>query len=413
MAKIYSVEQVNSYIKNMFSTDFVLNKISVEGEVSNCKYHSSGHIYFTIKDSKNSLAAVMFAANRGGLDFKLEDGMKIVATGSIAVYERDGKYSLYAKKIERAGRGELYEKFLALKDELEGMGMFDEMFKQPIPAYVRKLGVVTAQTGAAIQDIINISRRRNPYIQIVLCPALVQGDGAAASICEGIARLDAYGVDVIIVGRGGGSMEDLWAFNEEAVARAIFECRTPVISAVGHETDFTIADFAADLRAPTPSAAAELAVRDLGDTMRRIAEYARRISELLSGRTDSYRSSLEVYRVRLEALSPLKIINSRRRELERLKLSLERAVEAELSRAKNRLSVSCARLEALSPLLRLTGGYSYVADRGGKAVTSVSGIKAGDILDINVSDGIIKSKVLEASHTARAVPRTAGLGAES
>lgn len=403
MAKIYSVEQVNSYIKNMFSTDFVLNRISVEGEVSNCKYHGSGHIYFTIKDSKNALAAVMFAANRGGLGFRLEDGMKIVATGNITVYERDGKYQLYAKRIERAGNGELYERFLALKDELEGMGMFDPMFKQPIPAYVRKLGVVTAQTGAAIQDIINISKRRNPYIQIVLCPALVQGDGAAASICRGIQRLDAYGVDVIIAGRGGGSIEDLWAFNEEAVARAIFECRTPVISAVGHETDFTIADFVADLRAPTPSAAAELAVCDLAGVLKQIAEYERRLNGLLKNREDSYRSRLEMYSVRLKHLSPVNIINSRRSQLEDLKLSLDRAADGLLSRARNRLSVSCARLEALSPLSRLSGGYSYVAGADGGAVTSINEVSGGDILDINVSDGIIKSKVLETSRVARAV----------
>lgn len=401
MAKIYSVEQVNSYIKNMFNTDFVLTKISVEGEVSNCKYHSSGHIYFTIKDSKNALAAVMFAANRGGLGFRLENGMKIVATGNITVYERDGKYQLYAKKIEHAGSGELYERFLALKDELEGMGMFDVMFKQPIPAYVRKLGVVTAQTGAAIQDIINISKRRNPYIQIVLCPALVQGDGAAASICEGIARLDAYGVDVIIVGRGGGSIEDLWAFNEEVVARAIFECRTPVISAVGHETDFTIADFVADMRAPTPSAAAELAVCDLGSTVRRIAEYARRLHGLLKNRSDSYRSRLDMYSVRLGHLSPANIIDSRRRELEDLRLALDRAMEDALSKARHGLSVRCASLDALSPLARLAMGYSYVEDSEGAAVTSINSVNAGDILRINVCDGIISSKVVNTSPVVR------------
>lgn len=403
MAKIYSVEQVNCYIKNMFSTDFVLNRISVEGEVSNCKYHGSGHIYFTVKDSKNALAAVMFASNRAGLNFRLEDGMKIVATGSITVYERDGKYQLYARKIERAGNGELYERFIALKDELEGMGMFDAMFKQPVPAYVRRLGVVTAQTGAAIQDIINISKRRNPYIQIVLCPALVQGDGAAASICEGIARLDAYGVDVIIVGRGGGSIEDLWAFNEEAVARAIFECHTPVISAVGHETDFTIADFVADLRAPTPSAAAELAVCDFGSLLKQIAEYERRLNGLLVNRADSYRSRLDMYSVRLKHHSPMNIINSRRSQLEDLKLSLERSIGGALAQAKNRLSLSCARLEALSPLARLSGGYSYVAGADGAAVTSIQGVNVGDVLDINVSDGIIKSKVLEISRAAREI----------
>lgn len=401
MPKIYSVEQVNHYIKNMFNSDFVLNKISVQGEVSNCKYHGSGHIYFTIKDRQNALAAILFAGNRNGLAFRLEDGMQIVATGNITVYERDGKYQLYAKKIERAGNGELYERFIALKNELESMGMFDPMYKQPIPAYVRKLGVVTADTGAAIQDIITVSKRRNPYIQIVLCPAQVQGDGAAASICGGIARLEKYGVDVIIVGRGGGSIEDLWAFNEEAVARAIFECRTPIISAVGHETDFTIADFAADLRAPTPSAAAELAVCDLGNTMRRIAEYERRLHGIFRNCTDSYRKRLEMYSVRLGHLSPVNLVDSRRRELEELGAGLDRAMRSVLERLRHALSLKCARLEALSPLARLSMGYSYVADSGGRAVTSIRSVNVGEILDINVSDGIIRSKVLQTARAAR------------
>lgn len=400
MAKIYSVEQINKYIKNMFDTDFVLNRVSVSGEVSNCKYHSSGHIYFTLKDSKNALNAIMFAGNRGGLDFRLEDGMQVVASGNITVYERDGKYQLYADRIERAGSGELYERFMALKKELEGMGMFDPMYKQPIPALVRKLGIVTASTGAAVQDIINVSKRRNPYIQLVLCPARVQGEGAAASICSGIARLDEYGVDAIIVGRGGGSIEDLWAFNEESVARAIFDCRTPIISAVGHETDFTIADFVADMRAPTPSAAAELAVCDMGGMVRRLAEYESRLHGLLKSRAGSCRSRLEVYAVRLKHRSPINIVNSRRQQLEELRLGLERLMTGAVERARNGLSLRSARLEALSPLARLSLGYSYVQDSKGKAVNSVEGIRAGDALDIRVSDGVIKSKVLGISRAA-------------
>ena len=263
MASVYSVSQVNSYIKNMFAQDFALSRITVRGEVSNCKYHSSGHIYFTLKDAGGTLAAVMFAGQRRmGLRFQMQEGQQVVVSGAVDVYERDGKYQLYAKKIELDGLGGLFEQFLRLRDELDEMGMFDPGYKQPIPKYAASVGVVTAPTGAAIQDIMNISARRNPFVQLVLYPALVQGAGAAASIAAGIRTLDAMDLDVLIVGRGGGSIEDLWAFNEEVVARAIFDCQTPVISAVGHETDVTIADYVADLRAPTPSAAAELAVFD-------------------------------------------------------------------------------------------------------------------------------------------------------
>lgn len=397
MAKIYSVGEINEYIARMFGEDFVLNKVSVSGEVSNCKYHGSGHIYFTIKDGGSALAAVMFAGSRNGLKFRLEDGMQIVADGRIAVFERDGKYQLYAQKIVQAGHGELYERFMALKEELDGMGMFDPMYKQPIPVYVRKLGVVTAATGAAIQDIINISTRRNPYIQIVLHPTLVQGEGAVASICEGIEKLDEYGVDAIIVGRGGGSIEDLWAFNERAVAEAIFNCKTPVISAVGHETDVTIADFVADLRAPTPSAAAELAVCDMGSMIRRIAEYERRLHDIFKGHADLYRGRLEMYSMRLEHLSPINTINIRRQHLDGLWMGLDRAMEAALERTRNELSLRCARLEALSPIARLSMGYSYVTDEEGSAVTSVESVNIGDTLNISVSDGIIESRITKVS----------------
>ena len=271
MKNTYSVGQVNRYIKNMFTQDYLLQKIYVKGEVSNCKYHTSGHIYFSLKDETGTLNCVMFAGHRRGLAFAMKNGDKVIVGGSVDVYERDGRYQMYAKEITLEGAGTLYERYLALKQELEDMGMFAQEYKQPIPRFIRRLGVVTAPTGAAVQDIRNISYRRNPYLQIILYPALVQGAGAAESIVKGIQMLDKTDVDVIIVGRGGGSIEDLWAFNEEIVARAIFECRTPIISAVGHETDFTIADFVADLRAPTPSAAAELAVADFRQILQNIA----------------------------------------------------------------------------------------------------------------------------------------------
>ena len=299
MNSIYSVGQVNNYIKNMFQQDFLLNKVSIKGEVSNCKYHTSGHIYFSLKDETGALACVMFAGQRKGLAFPMKNGDKVVVSGSVSVYERDGKYQLYAKEITLEGAGLLYERFLALKAELEEMGMFAKEYKQPIPAYAKTVGIVTAPTGAAIQDIRNVAGRRNPYVQLILYPALVQGDGAKESIIEGIEKLDAYGVDVMLVGRGGGSVEDLWAFNEEEVARAIFNCKTPIISAVGHETDTTIADFVADLRAPTPSAAAELAVADIRGVFQSLENYRQKLSRNLENKIQLLQQQIKYYENRL------------------------------------------------------------------------------------------------------------------
>ena len=304
MKTIYSVGQVNRYVRNMFTQDYILKKIYVKGEVSNCKYHPSGHIYFSLKDETGLLSCVMFAGQRRGLAFRMKDGDRVVVGGAVDVYERDGRYQMYAREITLEGAGALYERFLALKAELEEMGMFAPEYKQPIPRFIQKLGVVTAPSGAAVQDIRNISLRRNPYLQIILYPALVQGDGAADSIVQGIRMLDGAGVDTIIVGRGGGSIEDLWAFNEEKVARAIFECHTPIISAVGHETDFTIADFAADLRAPTPSAAAELAVDDFAQVMHILDNYRERFRRDMRERIEYQKVRLEQYKLRLKYLSP-------------------------------------------------------------------------------------------------------------
>ena len=311
MKTIYSVGQVNRYVRNMFTHDYILKKIYVKGEVSNCKYHPSGHIYFSLKDETGLLSCVMFAGQRRGLAFRMKDGDRVVVGGAVDVYERDGRYQMYAREITLEGAGALYERFLALKAELEEMGMFATEYKQPIPRFIQKLGVVTAPSGAAVQDIRNISLRRNPYLQIILYPALVQGDGAADSIVQGIRMLDGAGVDTIIVGRGGGSIEDLWAFNEEKVARAIFECRTPIISAVGHETDFTIADFAADLRAPTPSAAAELAVDDFAQVMHILDNYRERFRRDMRERIEYQKVRLEQYKLRLKYLSPESRITDR------------------------------------------------------------------------------------------------------
>lgn len=395
MKNVYSVGQVNTYIKNMFAQDFMMSRISIRGEVSNCKYHTSGHIYFTIKDSAGAINAIMFAGNRKGLGFQMKEGDKVVATGSVEVYERDGKYQLYAREIEPDGAGNLHLKFEALKRELEEMGMFAPEYKKAIPEYAKRIGVVTAPTGAAVQDIRNIASRRNPFVQLILYPALVQGEGAVPSIVNGIAALDRLGVDVIIVGRGGGSIEDLWAFNEEAVARAIFSCKTPVISAVGHETDTTIADYVADLRAPTPSAAAELAVWDYRLAAERMSVYQRQMERNLDQKLTSARLQLSHYQTKMRYLSP----GSRLRENQKYALDLEeklkKRMEQLLMEKKHSLALLSGRLEGMSPAKKLSQGYSYVADKQGRAVKDAAGVQVSDMLDIHLSKGSLKATVTE------------------
>lgn len=395
-ASVYSVTQVNNYIKNMFTQDFLLNRIRVRGEVSNCKYHSSGHIYFTLKDGSATLTCVMFAGSRRGLQFELKEGQNIVVDGTVTVYERDGKYQLYARSITLDGIGLLYQQFEELKNRLEEMGMFAKEYKRPIPRYAKKVGIVTSRTGAAVHDIINIATRRNPYVQLILYPAQVQGEGAAETIVEGIQALDAYGVDVIIVGRGGGSIEDLWAFNEECVAMAVFNCNTPVISAVGHETDFTIIDFVSDMRAPTPSAAAELAVYDYALVKGSLDEYERRMLAAVWNKYDRLKSRLEQYRTYIQKYynPKQKLIENRQRVLD-IETSLERLMKDKLKDRRQRLAVVSERLNGLSPLKQLARGYSYVTDEGGHALTSVKNVRGDDMLRIQMIDGELSAKVLE------------------
>lgn len=392
MSNVYTVSQVNNYIKNMFTQDFMLNRIAVQGEVSNCKYHSSGHLYFSLKDGGGAIACVMFAGQRKGLAFSMKNGDRVVVNGSVSVYERDGRYQLYAREIRLEGEGALYEQFLALKRQLEEMGMFAPEYKRPIPAYIRRLGVVTAPTGAAIQDIRNIAGRRNPYVQVILYPALVQGEGAASSIVRGIEALDELGVDVIIVGRGGGSMEDLWAFNEEPVARAIFQCRTPVISAVGHETDVTIADFAADLRAPTPSAAAELAVFDIREFQDKLDTIGARLQTQMSGRISRARQMAEGYQRTLGYLSPENQIREKRMYLMTAEEKLSRQMELLLQKKRHALQLYIERMKGLSPLEKLNQGFAYV-EKDGRAVKETGQVKEQDLLTVHVSDGRIWARV--------------------
>lgn len=393
MGNIYTIRQVNRYISNMFTQDFMLNRIYVKGEVSNCKYHTSGHIYFSLKDDSGSLACVMFAGSRNGLKFRMQNGQSVIVLGSISVYERDGKYQLYAKEIVLDGIGLLYEKFQALKQELEDMGMFAPEYKQPIPAFSRRVGIVTAPTGAAIRDIMNISYRRNPFVQLILYPALVQGEGAADSIVRGIEILDQSDVDVIIVGRGGGSMEDLWAFNEEKVARAIFQCNTPVISAVGHETDFTIADYVADLRAPTPSAAAELAVTDIIGIQEQLQKWEERFQTRMRDRIEDGRREVRHLQARMNGLSPQNQIREKYQILTEKEEKLQYLMSQVLKNKRHQMLLYAERMKGLSPLDKLSQGYSYTADEKGHKVTEVDQVREGDLLQIYVSDGQIQAEV--------------------
>ena len=395
MQKVYSVGQVNTYIRNMFTQDFVLNRVSVRGEISNLKYHTSGHIYFTLKDASAAIACVMFAGARGGLAFRMSNGQQVVVDGAVNVYERDGKYQLYATKIRQDGAGELYEKFLELKEELEEMGMFAPEYKQPIPKFVRRLGVVTASTGAAIRDIINIATRRNPGIRIILYPAKVQGEGAAESVAAGLAALDALGVDVIIVGRGGGSIEDLWAFNEETVARAIFSCHTPVISAVGHETDTTIADFVADLRAPTPSAAAELAVADVTAWLQALDEDALQLQRIMQRMIKDARSRLRECELRMRYAKPQQRLMQQKQRLDEYEERLRRAMQSLLEQTRHQLALSEERLRRLSPYEKLESGYGCILTEDGRRIRSVSQVSPGEVVQIYLADGRMTARIQE------------------
>ena len=400
MRSVYSVGQVNSYIKNMFTQDFMLGRIYVKGEVSNCKYHTSGHIYFSLKDETGTIACVMFAGQRGGLAFRMREGQQVIVLGSVNVYERDGRYQLYAKEIILDGAGLLYEKFEKLKQELEEMGMFEQEYKRPIPSFASSVGIVTAPTGAAIRDIIHIASRRNPYVQLYLCPALVQGEDAAESIADGIRRLDAFGVDVIIVGRGGGSIEDLWAFNEEIVARAIFACQTPVVSAVGHETDTTIADYVADLRAPTPSAAAELAVYEYDVVRVYLDETERKLKCALSHVVEEKRNQVMQRAQRLSYLHPQVELNEKRQQAVDLEEWFRQKMQERVKEAKHGLSVRAERLNGLSPVRKLGQGFSYVQNEIGVNIRKIEDVCPGELLSIKVTDGTIHAQVTEVEKEA-------------
>lgn len=390
----YTVSKLNLFIKNMFASEYALNNIAVKGEIADCKYHSSGHIYFTLKDGQSQIACVMFYQSRGGLAFRMAQGDKVVVKGSVSVYERDGKYQLYAREITKDGMGELYLRFEQLKKKLQAEGLFDNEHKKPIPQFATKVGIVTASTGAAIQDIIATANRRNPYVQLILYPSKVQGEDACYSIAKGIRKLDSMGLDVIIVGRGGGAYEDLWAFNEEVTARAIYECITPVISGVGHEIDFTIADYVADYRAATPTAAAAAAVFDINEFLNYTAAINDRMNNILSGRLMLLKNKIAGYRLSINSLSPQRRLDYYRQQYERNKSNMDMHIKNKLVAKRHKISVMAARLEGLSPLAKLSGGYAYVSDNEGNALNSVNSISVDDNIDVTFKDGTVKAKVV-------------------
>ena len=411
---VYSVSQVSRYISRMLQEDFLLREITIRGEISNLKYHTSGHIYFTLKDTASQISAIMFAGDRAGLPFKLENGFQVLCTGRVALYEKGGSYQLYVKHVSMDGIGDLYIRFEQLKKELAEMGMFDDMYKKPIPRYAMRIGIVTAKTGAAIRDIVQIAKRRNPYCELILYPALVQGENAVASIVEGIQTLDRMGLDVLIVGRGGGSLEDLWAFNEESVAKAIFDADTPIVSAVGHETDTTIADFVADLRAPTPSAAAELCVFDYQKLQRDISSYTATLSAEMRDHIAEKRQQLNGRRLLLQRSSPEVLLLQRRQAAadfrERLRRCLtDRLAEnrsrlrpyeglkhnfaARLQANRHRLALLAERLDAASPMKRLQDGFACLETEDGRRIRSAASLQPGERVVTTLADGSFRSRI--------------------
>jgi len=391
--KVLTVSQVNAYISNLFQSNDVLSAVYMKGEISNCKYHSSGHIYFTLKDAGAQIACVMFAGNAYRLNIRLEEGLSVIAHGAVRVFERDGKYQLYVDSVRPDGIGALYEQYERLKRKLESEGIFDPEHKKVIPFYNKRVGIVTAKTGAAVQDIISISRRRNPYVQLYLYPAQVQGVGAAESVMNGIRVLQEAEVDVIIIGRGGGSLEDLWAFNDERLAHVIFDCSVPIISAVGHETDFTIADYAADLRAPTPSAAAELAVCEIQAVLGRLIDLHSDLYHAMMLRIESNRQKTEHMGLKLRMNSPRSRVEQKRKILEHAEDILPRLMRTRINENRYRLQLLINTMKGLSPLHKLQSGFSYVADDEGRNITSVHSVSNGDRINIAVTDGYIDAQV--------------------
>ena len=389
-----TVTQLNKYLKDRFDEDENLNAILVKGEISNFKNHYTGHLYFTLKDENSLIKCIMFKSYAEKLNFKPKDGMKVMVFGTVSVFERDGVYQIYAKSMMEDGIGDLHEKFEQLKAKLEKEGLFEQSHKKAIPLYPKIIGVLTSQTGAVIRDIINVSTRRNPNVYIRLLPVPVQGPSAAEQIADKIKIMNEKKMaDVLIIGRGGGSLEDLWPFNEEIVARAIYNSEIPVISAVGHETDFTIADFVADLRAPTPSAAAELAVPDIFEVKQKIINYQNRSKLAL-------KKKIEIMKLRFEKVMKSRVFTDSMRKiidnsiiLDDYMKRLENAMKEIKTEKKNKYIELVTKLDSISPLKTLIRGYS-LTEKDGKIIKKSSQIKKGDIVTIKFSDGDKSAEIL-------------------
>ena len=383
-ARVATVSQINGYVKKILDHNIILNNVWVKGEISNFKHHYSGHLYITLKDEGGVLKAVMFRSAASTLAFEPSDGMKVLARGRVSVYEAGGAYQLYIEEMIPDGVGELYIAYEQLKKQLEEEGLFDERYKKPIPRYPKTVGVVTAPTGAAVRDIINVITRRYPLAEIILYPAQVQGTGAAQSVVNAIEYFNATGgVDTLIVGRGGGSIEDLWAFNEEITARAIFKSEIPIISAVGHETDFTIADFVADLRAPTPSAAAEIAVPSILELKNRVMTDQSRIQRNILGRIEGSRLLLNRFKMR----TPKDKIDEYNLRIDSLVRSMENSAKMKTLGLRRQFAEATAKLDALSPLQTLSRGYSIPTKDDGTVIRSAKEMKSGDEFTLRMKDG--------------------------
>lgn len=390
-----TVTDLNKYIKGKIDNDEMLNSVLVKGEISNFKNHYTGHMYFTLKDENSLIKCVMFKTYTTHLSFMPKDGMKVIVLGGVSVFERDGVYQIYAKAMKEDGLGNLYVAYEELKNKLSNEGLFDEKYKKPIPFMPKTIGVLTSNTGAVIRDIINVSTRRNPNVNIRLYPVPVQGSGAGEKIAEGIEFMNKNKLaDVLIIGRGGGSIEDLWPFNEEVVARAIFNSKIPIISAVGHETDFTIADFVADLRAPTPSAAAELAVANIDDVRENLRAYNNRYKVSLKKKIELMKMSYEKCMTRQAFKNPTQKINEQYMLIDMKEKSLQNSILLKIKEDKTKFVKEVAKLDALSPLKTLTRGYSIISKQDGRIAKEVKDLSQGEKVSIRLSDGKVDAQVL-------------------
>lgn len=389
------VSELNGYIKNIIDGDEMLANVYIKGEISNFKRHYSGHLYFTLKDETSLIKCVMFKSYTNYLNFEPKDGMSVVILGSVSVFERDGVYQVYAKGMEPEGVGALYKAYEKLKAKLSEEGLFDEAHKKPIPILPRAIGVVTSKTGAVIRDIINVTTRRLPNVNIILYPAAVQGEGAAQTIVNGIKYFNkAKNVDTIIIGRGGGSLEDLWPFNEEITARAIYESEIPIISAVGHETDFTIADFVADLRAPTPSAAGELAVPDIVEVRWKLENINKRLANSLRKKVENMRIKYDNLKNSRALKNPYDALRQKMIVCDNLYKNIENNFSLKVKDRHIKLVGLIGRLENLSPLKTMLRGYSIVENQDGKVIKSVNDLNKDDEVSIRLNDGKRKAKIL-------------------